>query len=467
MKDPIFLREMALLEDRDPIEFELLVSALKNSKILKGLSAKKIASIIHKHKPIPKAQMVEKTKLPDDILAEANLILDEGRAFEYIYAVWQKRHHGDENLGKGLLLSIGSQSNVSSKGVHVHACGPRGLGKSDAAEKAADAIPPEYSMVGSASPKALYYLGEQLPPGSIVYLDDIGWNDQSAQMFKTCTTFYKTGAKHTVVVDQEIRSFKTAPRIVFWLTTADDQTDEQIIDRLLRIDITEDPKHTEEVVKCIFGQRKSGSGAFDSREIEVCRAIIYLLKQVFIDVVIPFTENIQFIGDPRGATIFADLVSAFAMWRYRIRTRDSNDAIIASYEDYKDAENFFNAIKGHGDPKYTPRELKVLQAIKNLHGEATREKIMEKTGFSKGDLSDILHGRSRDGQAKYGLLHKCPALTEEDEGLTTRISEDTRTTKRKKIYRLPADYDVMEAYGKAVYLSDETTIERDCSYGST
>lgn len=110
------------------------------------------------------------------------------------------------------------------------------------------------------------------------------------------------------------------------------------------------------------------------------------------------------------------------MWRYRIRTRDSNDTIIATYEDYKDAENFFNAIKGHG----TPRELKVLQAIKNLQREATREKIMEKTGFSKGDLSDILYGRilygrSRDGQAKYGLLHKCPALTEEDEGLTKRI----------------------------------------------
>jgi hypothetical protein len=408
----------------------------------------------------------EAPEIPADILAEANQILDDGKGFEYVHQVWQKRHHGDENLGKGLFLSTGAQSCISSKGVHVHACGPRGAGKSDGAEKASEAMPESHLLVGSASPKALYYLGERLPAGAVVYLDDIGWNDQAAQMFKTCTTFYRTGATHTVVVDQEIRQFKTAPRIIFWLTTTDDQTDEQIRDRLLRIDVTETPTHTKEVIDFIFKQRKSGAAAFDSREIEVCRAIIHLLKQVFVDVVIPFSDSIRFEGDPRGATIFADLVSAFAVWRYRIRARESNGAVIACYEDYKDAEAFFNAIRGHSNAKYTPRELRVLQAIKDLHGEATREMVMAKTGLSKGDLADILNGRSRDGQARYGLLHKCPALTEEDEGTLKRIDEDTRTSKRKRVYRLPEDYDVMKAYGKAVYLSDENAIKRTCSASS-
>ncbi len=402
----------------------------------------------------------------EDILAEANRILDEGKGFEYVYDVWQKRHHGDANLGKGLFLSIGSQSCLSSKGIHIHACGPRGSGKSDGAEKASESIPGDHLLVGSASPKALYYLGERLPAGSVVYLDDIGWNDQAAQMFKTCTTFYQGGATHTVVVDQEIRQFKTAPRIIFWLTTADDQTDEQIRDRLLRIDTTEDPKHTKAVIDFIFDQRKSGAAAFDSRELEICQAIIYLLKQVFVDVVIPFSDHIQFEGDPRGANIFADLVSSFAIWRHRIREHDDNGAIIACYEDYKDAETFFNAIRGHGDTKYTPSELRILQAIKDLHGEATREMIMEKTGLSKGGLADLLNGRSRDGQAKYGLLHKCPALTEEDESTSIQLDDATRTSRRKKICRLPANYDVLKAYGKIVYLSDETDIKQKYSAGS-
>jgi DNA repair photolyase len=287
-------------------------------------------------------------------------------------------------------------------------------------------------------------------------------------MFKTCTTFYREGATHTVVLDQEIRQFKTAPRIIFWLTTADDQTDEQIRDRLLRIDTTEDPKHTKEVIDFIFRQRKSGAASFDPREIEVCQAIIHLLKQVFVDVVIPFSDNIRFEGDPRGATIFADLVSAFAVWRYRLREHDGTGAVIACYEDYKNTETFFNAIKGHGDTKYTPRELRVLQAIKDLHGEATREMVMTKTGLSKGDLSDILNGRSRDGQAKYGLFHKCAALTEDEEGTSIQIEDikKTRTSIKKKILRLPKDYDTLSAYGKAVYLADETTIKRTCSAGS-
>jgi len=410
----------------------------------------------------------EEPKEDPAILAEAERILGDGKAFEYILEVWQKRHHGDENLGKGLFLSTGAQSCISSRGVHVHACGPRGSGKSDGAEKASEAMPGSHLLVGSASPKALYYLGERLPAGAVVYLDDIGWNDQAAQMFKTCTTFYRTGATHTVVLDQEIRQFRTAPRIIFWLTTTDDQTDEQIRDRLLRIDVTETPKHTAEVIDFIFKQRKSGAAAFDSREIEVCRAIIHLLKRVFVDVVIPFTDSIRFEGDPRGATIFADLVSAFAVWRHRIRARDSNGAVIACYEDYKDTETFFNAIKGHGDTKYTPRELRVLQAIKDLHGVATREMVMAKTRLSKGDLSDILNGRSRDGQAKYGLFHKCAALTEDEEGTSTQLddSKKTRTSIKKKILRLPADYDVLSAYGKAVYLADETTIKRTCSAGS-
>lgn len=302
---------------------------------------------------------------------------------------------------------------------------------------------------------------------SVVFSEHfIGWNDQAAQMFKTCTTFYKDGATHTVVVDQEIMQFKTAPRIIFWLTTADDQTDEQIRDRLLRIDTTETAKHTSEVIDFIFRQRKSGTASFDTRELEVCRAIIYLLKQVFVDVVIPFTDNIRFEGDPRGATIFADLVSSFAIWRHRIRAHDNNGDVIASYEDYKDAETFFNAIRGHGDTKYTPGELRVLQAIKDLHGEATREMLMEKTGISKGGLADIFNGRSRDGQAKYGLLHKCPALTEEDESTQKRIDEDTRQTKRRKVYRLPEDYDILAAYGKAVYLDYENTIKERCSSSS-
>ncbi|MEI8002776.1 MAG: hypothetical protein WCG94_00405 [Methanothrix sp.] len=461
-----YIEALAIVKKHNQPEYERIRAILKGLVSVRDLNKKVDGTARDIDIQARKEKSEEQEEVSPDILADANKILDEGKGFEYAYEVWQKRHHGDANLGKGLFLSIGAQSCISSKGIHIHACGPRGSGKSDGAEKASEAIPGSHLLVGSASPKALYYLGERLPAGAVVYLDDIGWNDQAAQMFKTCTTFYKDGATHTVVIDQEIKQFKTAPRIIFWLTTADDQTDEQIRDRLLRIDTTETAKHTKEVIDFIFQQRKNGAASFDSRETEVCQAIISILKQVLLDVVIPFSDNIEFAGDPRGATIFADLVSSFAIWRHRIRAHDSNGAVIASYEDYKDAETFFNAIRGHGDTKYTPGELRVLQAIKDLHGEASREMVMTKTGFSKGALADIFNGRSRDGQAKYGLLHKCPALTEEDESTQKRIDDDTKQTRRKRIYRLPEDYDILKAYGKAVYLSNENGIKQTSSQSS-
>jgi len=68
--------------------------------------------------------------------------------------------------------------------------------------------------------------------------------------------------------------------------------------------------------------------------------------------------------------------------------------------------------------------------------------IMRKTGISKSSLAHILNGRSRDGQQKYGLLHKCPFLMEERQSLTElgkQIAEDKITTSYK-LYTLPTNY---------------------------
>src|SRR5271157_335661 len=99
-------------------------------------------------------------KIDPAIKEEAERILNEGSAFGYVLGVWQKRHFGDENIGKALYISIGAQSCIDSKGIHVHIRGKRGLGKSDGAEKATKTMPKSHLLVGSVSPKVLYYMGE-------------------------------------------------------------------------------------------------------------------------------------------------------------------------------------------------------------------------------------------------------------------------------------------------------------------
>jgi len=472
-KDPELIIDTDFLADlgRLPMlqQQSLIAEARKGKLISSELKSKTILSEAAKlaHQPVVEDKK-ESEFVPQDIKEEAERLLNEGRAFEYVLGVWQKRHHGDANLGKGLFLSVGAQSCLSSKGIHIHACGPRGMGKSDAAEKASEAIHPDYLMVGSASPKTLYYLGERLPAGSIVYLDDIGWSDEAAQMFKTCTTFYKTGAVHSVVTDgpegKMVKQFRTAPRIAFWITTADAQTDEQVRDRLLRIDVTEDPRHTQQVVRFIMDQRIHGAAVFDEHELQVCREVVRQLKGELLDVVIPFANYIQFQGDARGATIFMDLVSAFAIWRHKIRGRDSNGAVVAEYEDYKDAERFFNGINGHSDKKFTPKELRILQAIKDAGTDGiTRDELQKKTGLSGGELSNIINGRGRDEQNKYGLLHKCTDLTSENVVIT-----NDGVSKKRLTYKLPREYEILEIYGSAVRLNaDEKTVRNSVFAVST
>ena len=54
-------------------------------------------------------------------------------------------------------------------------------------------------------------------------------------------------------------------------------------------------------------------------------------------------------------------------------------------------------------------------------------------------------------------------MKEHPYGLKTTPRHERR---RRKVYRLPADYNLMKAYGKSVYLDDETTIKRQCSPSS-
>ena len=113
LKDPGILAAMAALRGSDPVEYDILIDDIKGA--VRGVRIAVIRARVD-------AFIAEQKKadneyvIPPGVLAEANQILDEGRGFEYAYQVWQKRHHGDENLGKGLFLSIGAQSCASLKG---------------------------------------------------------------------------------------------------------------------------------------------------------------------------------------------------------------------------------------------------------------------------------------------------------------------------------------------------------------
>lgn len=350
-------------------------------------------------------------------LDKAIEIIEAGQTFEYIFGVWQKRHKGDGPLGKALLLSCGSQSVSNSKGIHVIATGEGGYGKSDAIRQMGKLLFPQYWKNSGITPQSLYYTGMDMPDGVIVGLDDIVWGSELGVTVKRITTNFQDGATRTTVNDMQGVEVRTAKRIAFWASCADNQADEQLRDRFLMHSVKSNPSRRKEIIKHMQSQ-DSGEKLPDEYHFEtnVCQSLIFDLKQNLFEVNIPFAKRIEFDGDPRAYGMFSDMIRSSAVFRYMKREFDEAGRLIATVEDFENARQLYIDIGGHDRDKYTDIELEVLEAIIINGGVATQADIQKEVGLSSGRVSDILNGRGKEG---HGLLYKCKEITV-DEGRPKR-----------------------------------------------
>lgn len=348
----------------------------------------------------------------------AQEIIGTGETFEYVYKVWQKRHHGDAAVGKALLVSVGCQSVKNTKGIHVQLCGRSGIGKSDATLQMAGLMPNAYLKDDDITPQSLYYVGDGMRDSTIVLIDDIHWSDALGQSVKKITTHFQGGArKITTTRDLEAEERKTKKRLTFWVSSVDSQADEQIRDRFLLVNVDESSEHLAGVLRAMKAQDE-GIGCerkLWDEEASTCKALIEDLKSHEFEVVIPFASKIRFKGDLRSYKIFSDMIKSFAVFSYKTREIDDKGRLMATVEDFESAKELWDELGGHDRDKYTQAERKVLTAI--AAGNATQADIQKATGLSSGRVSDILNGR-RDG---HGLIQKCPQLIVE-EGRPIRYS---------------------------------------------
>ncbi len=393
--------------------------------------------------PVAVAAAVPEGTPEEAAVMEAHDIIAQGKIFEYIYGVWQKRHHGDNAIGKALLLSVGCQSITNTKGIHVQLCGRGGIGKSDSELQMAALMPQEYLKDDDITPQSLYYVDEEsdlIRDGTIVLVDDIVWGDALGQTVKKVTTHFQTGASKITTVDQKTEEKKTKKKLTFWVSSVDSQADEQIRDRFLLINVDESPEHVRGIIEAMQAQ---DSGQYVDvatlrHEELVCQALIRDLKEHDFGVVVPFATNIRFRGDPRSYRIFSDMVKSFAAFRYMKRTIDDKGRLVAMVEDFEDAKALYEELGGHSRDKYTEAETKVLYAIhsKGQRG-ATQADIQEILELGAGRVSDILNGRGKQG---HGLLHKCPHLV---------VEEGTR----------PKRYRLLPSFNPATLYKDLVTLE--------
>lgn len=413
LKDPAILAALAALKTNDPIEYDLLIDLIK--KAHKGLKVDTIHALIEKHILESEKTKEKPQDIPSDVTQAAQVIIDEGEAYEHIYKIWQKRVKGNAYLGKALLVSRGVQSCLNTKGVHVYAHGKHGHGKSEGMEKMIELTPPEYRMDEDVSPLAIHYASKNgmLLSGTTLLIDEMVWNDSLASIIKRVITRFQKGAGHLTVIDGSPILVRTQPRLAIWTNSADLQADEQLRDRFLDEPITEGKDYVKEIIEFQKLRDTLPDSSEDAdRETAICQAILRDLAGKTFIVKIPYATRIKIEASEgtRGYNIFSDLVKGLAAMRYAQRKTNEKGQLLATEADFKDAKDIYEGSKGHSEESYTTAEIKVLQAIIDHGYKAMYKDIKNITGMSEGRIKDIVNGRGKDEQKRHGLRYKCSQL---------------------------------------------------------
>lgn len=168
-------------------------------------------------------------------------ILERGDPLEYIIGVLTRLHMGDEQAARILILSLVVQNVENAKGFHPGLHGASGKGKSDLAKAVKHLTPRGAVLETSLSSKVLFY--EDLANGVVIFSDDIGLEDDMRTTLKRCTTNFTEPTMHKTLNKNRVpETHYMPPRMIWWLTSIDPDSDEQILNREIPCEIDETPE---------------------------------------------------------------------------------------------------------------------------------------------------------------------------------------------------------------------------------
>lgn len=356
------------------------------------------------------------TDSTQDVKNEADKILMTGDPVNYVLDVFNTLHIGDRGIGEVLMLSTGSSSVSNCQGLHPKLSGESGKGKSHSCKAMIHLMPAEYVVSTSLSAKAVFYHGEALKPGSVLFSDDVELSPELESIIKRSTSDFHKGVEHmTVNIRREAETLRMAPRIVWWLASVDSELDMQTLNRQIGVDVDD----SEATDKLVMEQQLRAAG--DGRpeypetfEVQVCREIFRAVKEHFVSVVIPFHDRIEWRGgeNRRNLPVFLDMVKVYALFNYKQREmvdlEDGTHELRATEDDFHSAECLHATRAKAQATKLNAREMKIVDFLA-AYGTASVSTISAHTGIVYATTSRVLAGRSDRGTA--GLLGKVKELS--------------------------------------------------------
>ncbi len=408
LKDPAILKAMAELRKEDPIEYDLLIEAIKKAGV--GLKVATINVLVDKYVSENQKVADKVTEPPNGIKDKALAIAKRGSPYNFLIWQAQRNHLGDIPYQKVLIASVASTSSLTSNGIQPGSTGDKGSGKSDACAATYHLIPNDRRLDGSLSPMSLFYLQEKgrLQAGMVLFSDDVEY-EPILPIYKRSTARFQQGITHYTVSsgkNREAMELHIPPRLSWWLTSVESVPNEQANDRQSPISTDSSPVHKKMVSKEIGTRRARKEIRLTEDEgILVARAIIAdIYDNGPFKVLIPQADKAEWLkyADFRGQEQFWDLVDALAILRWRQRVIDSDGWLVASDKDLIEAKDILTAHKVANLSDLTPAEVQLVGVLTSEFGN-TQKELTEALGIAQNTVSERLKS----------IMAKSPLITEE------------------------------------------------------
>lgn len=360
---------------------------------------------------------------------EAMEILKHGDPVRYLQDTISTIHIGDTDAVEGLILAIANQSCTNTQGLQIKMSGSSGTGKTHLGKSVLQCVRKKHVHESTLSSKAAYYLN--MKPGTILFCDDTEISEEMEEVIKRATSNYQDYTTHTTVKDQNVKTLQIPSRILWLLTSVDDNVSDQLLNRQLMFSTDE----TNEQKGRIFEMQKKEAieGVLHNQcithNVLVCREVMDHIKKTLFAVRIPFADKLKLadLSNTRNFPMFLDAIKGYTILMQEQRGKDDEGFLLATKDDYLRAKRLIEAQSESLRTKLNSKERRILAAISHDSLGLDINQIAGKTGYVYQQVRDTLEGRLKRG----GMLAKVPGLQREE--LIENEKDEAGSTGRKRI----------------------------------
>lgn len=299
-----------------------------------------------------------------EITKEAINILRDKDPLEFILSTMNYFHKSDKSLMTIIHCSMVSSSIHGGNGIQPCLTGEKGEGKTDAADTAAH-VNPRRVIKGSFSDKAIFYMIASRiqiisPIGMILYLDDNDLTPQLEGLMKRATSDFQKPTLHYSVGDKDIKIFELPPRTIWWLTSVNVTSSDQLADRFINLGVDDSDKTTQEVKARQFEIASKSKEKFEvTRNVLICRKMYDLITNQDHKIYLNPEDEKRITKDNSRRTnpMLFDIIKCITATYYM--QRDG----VASKEDWDKGLDILNKVSGTNKLKISPLEEQIYRLI--------------------------------------------------------------------------------------------------------